>query len=45
MDPVNLKKFLLKIWPYFYRIINTFFYFILSVFKSMVSIAVKQIKE
>ena len=34
-----------KIWPTFYRLINSFLYFILSVFKAAVSIALKQIKE
>jgi len=42
---MNVKNFLLKIWPTIYRFINTFLYFIFSLFKTAVALALKQIKE
>ncbi|MBI2028122.1 MAG: hypothetical protein HYT07_00800 [Candidatus Levybacteria bacterium] len=44
MEKQNLRAFLIKIWPAIYRNINISFYFILTTIKSMVSIALKQIK-
>lgn len=41
----NIKKNLINLWPSIYRAINTFLYFVFSVIKSMISLAVKQIKN
>lgn len=40
----KFKTFLIKIWPTIYRIINKILYFILSLIKSVVSIAINQTK-
>lgn len=40
----RLKIFLINIWPAIYRIINGFLYFLLSLVKAIVKIAVSQIK-
>jgi len=40
----RFKIILIKIWPTVYRIINGFLYFILSLVKGIVSIAISQIK-
>jgi len=40
----KFKTIAIKIWPTIYRIINSFIYFILSLIKTTVSIAVNQIK-
>jgi len=40
----KFKTILIKIWPTIYRIINSFIYFILSLIKRIVSIAINQIK-
>ncbi len=45
MQESNIKIFLKKIWPTTYRIINTSFYFIISVIRGIISIAFKQIKQ
>lgn len=39
------KKFLIQIWPTVYRIINGIFYFLLSLIKQTVNLAIKQIKD
>lgn len=41
----SFKIFLIKIWPTVYRIINGFLYFLLTVIRSIVSIAINQIKK
>lgn len=40
----KLKTFLINIWPAIYRIINTVFYFVISLIKGIVALAIKQIK-
>ncbi len=45
MEENNFKKILIKIWPLFYKIINTVFYFFLSLLKGIVSRGFRQIKE
>ena len=40
----KLKTIAIKIWPTIYRIINSFIYFLISLIKAIVSIAIKQIK-
>jgi len=40
----KFKTFAILIWPTIYRIINTILYFILSLIKSIISIAINQIK-
>jgi len=40
----KFKTIAIKIWPTIYRIINSFIYSILSLIKTVVSIAINQIK-
>ena len=40
----KFKTIAIKIWPTIYRIINSFIYFILSLIKTIVSIAINQLK-
>jgi len=40
----KFKTIAILIWPTIYRAINLFIYFILSLIKSVVSIAINQIK-
>ena len=40
----RLKTIAIKIWPTIYRAINLLIYFILSLIKNIVSIAINQIK-
>lgn len=40
----RLKAILIQIWPTIYRIINSAIYFILSLLKGIIALAVKQIK-
>ncbi len=40
----KFKTIAIKIWPTVYRIINSLMYFIISLIKAIVSIAINQIK-
>ena len=40
----KFKTILIKIWPAIYRIINSFIYFLISLVKTAVSIAINQLK-
>ncbi len=40
----KFKTIAIKIWPTIYRIINTILYFFLSLVKSIIKIAIDQIK-
>ena len=40
----KFKTIALSIWPTIYRIINTVLYFFLSLIKSIIKIAIEQIK-
>ena len=43
-DENKLKAILIQIWPTIYRIINTVIYFLLSLIKGIVNLAIRQIK-
>lgn len=45
MEDKGLKRFLINIWPRIYRIINGTLYFIMTVIKSIVSMAIKQLRN
>ncbi len=40
----GLKVFLVNIWPKIYRLINSFLYFLLTVIRAIVKIALNQLK-
>lgn len=40
-----MRRFLRQIWPTVYKIINTIFYFILTLIKTFFRLAFKQIKD
>ncbi len=40
----KFKTILIKIWPAIYRVVNSFIYFLISLVKTIISIAVKQLK-
>ena len=40
----RIKAFLIKIWPTFYRMLNTFLYFVLMIIVNGVKRAIQQIK-
>ncbi len=40
----GLKVFLVNIWPNIYRLINSFLYFLLTVVRAIVKIALNQLK-
>ena len=40
----KFKTIAIKIWPTIYRIINSFIYFLISLIKTVASIAINQIK-
>lgn len=45
MQPPNpIVVILKKIWPTIYRIVNGFFYFILNFIKTVVRLAIEQVK-
>lgn len=41
----DVRIALMKVWPRMYRIINSLFYFILNLIKSIISLSIKQVKE
>jgi hypothetical protein len=45
MEENRVKIFLKQIWPTVYRIINSTLYFLITLIKSTVSLAIKQIKD
>jgi len=46
MQPPNpIIVFLKKIWPTVYRIINSFFYFLITLIKKIITLSIKQIKN
>lgn len=44
MTSIEFKRALRDIWPYIYRGINTSLYFLLSVLKSVIANAIRQLK-
>ncbi|HZJ18209.1 MAG TPA: hypothetical protein VFD45_01145 [Patescibacteria group bacterium] len=44
MNEKNFKKFLIQIWPTVYRTINTLIYALLHFLKSIISLAIDQLK-
>ncbi|MCL4418885.1 hypothetical protein M1146_02150 [Patescibacteria group bacterium] len=40
----KFKIFLINIWPTIYRVINAVIYFVISLIKGIVTLAIKQIK-
>ncbi len=45
MEENRVKIFFKQIWPTVYRIINNIFYFLITLIKSIVSLAIKQIRD
>jgi len=45
MEENKFKGFLINIWPAIYRILNAIIYFIISLIKAIISIAIKQVKQ
>ncbi|MFH1186823.1 MAG: hypothetical protein V1697_01470 [Candidatus Levyibacteriota bacterium] len=44
MEESSFKRFLIKIWPTIYRVINTLVYALLNFLKSAVSQSIEQLK-
>ncbi|HSX40621.1 MAG TPA: hypothetical protein VLF68_03325 [Candidatus Saccharimonadales bacterium] len=44
-QPGIIKRLFVQIWPTIYRLINSVLYFVISLIRAMVKIAISQLKQ